>query len=240
MFRQGRKRHRPVADRRAQLAGRGEQLRLLRPAATMQGATTEPGLERVDIKKDGSGCRTVWRSREIAPSVVPKLSLETGLVYTYTKPRARRTGRSVVPHGAQLLHRPHRVPPARGSRPRLQQQLRAGDPGRRRRRLRGRARRAGAVRRRHAAGGPARFGAQGAARSGRGCACWRAAPGGAAAWWRGSAGRTAGWSGGRRSGRGSGAAGAIAAARSGACCAPRAASSPCARSRACATGRRPG
>jgi hypothetical protein len=52
----------------------------------MQGASTEPGLERVDVKKDNSGCRTIWRSREIAPSVVPKLSLETGLVYTYTKP----------------------------------------------------------------------------------------------------------------------------------------------------------
>ena len=27
-----------------------------------------------------------WRSDEIAPSVVPKLSLANGLVYTYTKP----------------------------------------------------------------------------------------------------------------------------------------------------------
>jgi hypothetical protein len=56
------------------------------PAAVMNGASTEPGLERIDVKKDDSGCRTVWRSREIAPSVVPKLSLATGLVYTYTKP----------------------------------------------------------------------------------------------------------------------------------------------------------
>jgi len=32
-------------------------------------------------------CRTVWTSNEIAPSVVPKLSLANGLVYTYTKPR---------------------------------------------------------------------------------------------------------------------------------------------------------
>jgi hypothetical protein len=56
------------------------------PAAVMNGASTEPGLERVDVRKDDSGCRTMWRSREIAPSVVPKLSLETGLVYTYTKP----------------------------------------------------------------------------------------------------------------------------------------------------------
>lgn len=56
------------------------------PAATMDGATTQPGLARVDVRRDGSGCRTVWRSDEIAPTVVPKLSLETGLVYTYTKP----------------------------------------------------------------------------------------------------------------------------------------------------------
>ena len=32
-------------------------------------------------------CRTVWTSEERAPSVVPKLSLANGLVYTYTKPK---------------------------------------------------------------------------------------------------------------------------------------------------------
>jgi hypothetical protein len=56
------------------------------PTATTDGRTTSPGLERVDIKEDLSGCRTVWRSSERAPSVVPKLSLANGLVYTYTKP----------------------------------------------------------------------------------------------------------------------------------------------------------
>jgi hypothetical protein len=56
------------------------------PTATTDGNTTTPGLERVDIKTDLSGCRTVWHSDEIAPSVVPKLSLANGLVYTYTKP----------------------------------------------------------------------------------------------------------------------------------------------------------
>ena len=62
------------------------------PTSTTEGATTEPGLARVDIRKNGEGCRTVWRSNEIAPTVVPKLSLETGLVYTYTKPeRSDRT-----------------------------------------------------------------------------------------------------------------------------------------------------
>jgi hypothetical protein len=32
-------------------------------------------------------CRTMWTSNERAPSVVPKLSLANGLVYTYTKPQ---------------------------------------------------------------------------------------------------------------------------------------------------------
>jgi hypothetical protein len=56
------------------------------PSATMDGRTTTPGLERVDIDPAGRNCRSVWRSNEIAPSVVPKLSAATGLVYTYTKP----------------------------------------------------------------------------------------------------------------------------------------------------------
>jgi hypothetical protein len=37
-------------------------------------------------KQQVSGCRLVWTSNERAPSVVPKLSLTNGLVYTYTKP----------------------------------------------------------------------------------------------------------------------------------------------------------
>lgn len=56
------------------------------PTSTMNGRSTEPGLARVDVRKGNRGCRTVWRSNETAPTVVPKLSLETGLVYTYTKP----------------------------------------------------------------------------------------------------------------------------------------------------------
>jgi hypothetical protein len=53
------------------------------PAATENGRTTTPGLQRVDV--DATGCHTVWRSAETAPSVVPKLSLGAGLLYTYTK-----------------------------------------------------------------------------------------------------------------------------------------------------------
>jgi hypothetical protein len=56
------------------------------PTTTTQGGTTTPGLQRVDIIERGSRCRRVWTSNEIAPSVVPKLSLGNGLIYTYTKP----------------------------------------------------------------------------------------------------------------------------------------------------------
>ena len=56
------------------------------PAATSDGASTTPGLERVTVPRDGDGCRTVWRSEETAPSVVPKLAAGSGLVFSYTKP----------------------------------------------------------------------------------------------------------------------------------------------------------
>jgi hypothetical protein len=55
------------------------------PTSTQGGKTTTPGLERVDLDADGTGCRSVWRSQEIAPTVVPKLSAANGIVYTYTK-----------------------------------------------------------------------------------------------------------------------------------------------------------
>ncbi len=60
------------------------------PAATEGGRTTRPGLQRVDVR--GGRCTTAWRSEEIAPSAVPKLSLANGLLYTYTKP-ARGDGK---------------------------------------------------------------------------------------------------------------------------------------------------
>jgi hypothetical protein len=68
-------------------------------AGQLSGAESVPGLTRVDVvkkkaKKRGKKrkrkaryrCKTVWTSGERAPSVVPKLSLANGLVYTYTKP----------------------------------------------------------------------------------------------------------------------------------------------------------
>jgi hypothetical protein len=57
------------------------------PDATSNGKTTQPGVARVDIKRNGKGCRTVWTSPEISPSTVPKLSLASGLIYLYTKPK---------------------------------------------------------------------------------------------------------------------------------------------------------
>jgi hypothetical protein len=57
------------------------------PDATAGGNTTRPGVARVDIKRNGKGCRTVWTSSEISPSTVPKLSLANGLIYIYTKPK---------------------------------------------------------------------------------------------------------------------------------------------------------
>jgi hypothetical protein len=55
------------------------------PQSTVGPGSTAPGLERVDLDRDGSGCSLTWHSDERAPSVVPKLSLRNGLVYTYTK-----------------------------------------------------------------------------------------------------------------------------------------------------------
>ncbi len=57
------------------------------PPSTMNGGVTAPGLERVDFDRDRHTCHSVWRGNQRAPSVVPKLSLRAGLVYTYTKPR---------------------------------------------------------------------------------------------------------------------------------------------------------
>jgi hypothetical protein len=56
------------------------------PTATNNGALTSPGIVRVDINADGSGCHVVWaNSAERVPTAVSKLSLAAGLLYTYTK-----------------------------------------------------------------------------------------------------------------------------------------------------------
>jgi hypothetical protein len=68
-------------------------------AGDLGGSESVGGLARIDVVKKKRGkharkrkgkarlrCRTAWTSGERAPSVVPKLSLANGLVYTYTKP----------------------------------------------------------------------------------------------------------------------------------------------------------
>jgi hypothetical protein len=55
------------------------------PASTQDGRSTAPGVERVDFDVATRTCRRVWRSEERSPTVVPKLSLATGLVYVYVK-----------------------------------------------------------------------------------------------------------------------------------------------------------
>ena len=56
------------------------------PTSTENGASTEPGIWRVDVRADKRGCRVVWRNDEVrAPSSVPKLNLANGLVYAYEK-----------------------------------------------------------------------------------------------------------------------------------------------------------
>jgi hypothetical protein len=58
------------------------------PFGPTAGAPTRAGFARVDIDKKGTGCKKVWtNTTEAAPSVVPKLSTKTGLIYTYTQNR---------------------------------------------------------------------------------------------------------------------------------------------------------
>jgi len=56
------------------------------PAAVENGGVTAPGLERVDINANGQGCHVVWSNdSERVPSLVSKVSLANGLLYSYTK-----------------------------------------------------------------------------------------------------------------------------------------------------------
>ncbi len=56
------------------------------PNSIAAGQQTAPGFARVDINRNGRGCHLVWtNSTERAPTVVSKLSLANGLIYTYTK-----------------------------------------------------------------------------------------------------------------------------------------------------------
>lgn len=46
---------------------------------------SHPGVVRIDMNEDCTGASIVWESEEASPTVVPKLSTKTGLVYLYTR-----------------------------------------------------------------------------------------------------------------------------------------------------------
>jgi hypothetical protein len=51
------------------------------------GAPTVPGFARVDLNRKGTDCALRWTNTDVAaPSVVPKLSTKTGLIYAYARP----------------------------------------------------------------------------------------------------------------------------------------------------------
>ena len=53
---------------------------------TWNSLPTEPGLARVDVKADGSGCRKAWENRFLrVPSVLGKLSVPAGQFFTMTR-----------------------------------------------------------------------------------------------------------------------------------------------------------
>ena len=54
-----------------------------------------PGLERVDIKKDGTGLVKVWENDQVASMTTPKLSTKTGLVYVLARTHDDQTGADV-------------------------------------------------------------------------------------------------------------------------------------------------
>ena len=47
--------------------------------------TSYPGVTRIDMNADCTGCEVVWESKEASATVVPKLSAGNGLVYLYTR-----------------------------------------------------------------------------------------------------------------------------------------------------------
>jgi hypothetical protein len=53
--------------------------------SSVQGKTTAPGIVRVDLNANSTGCHQVWLNDTLsAPTVVTKLALANGLIYTYT------------------------------------------------------------------------------------------------------------------------------------------------------------
>jgi hypothetical protein len=55
------------------------------PQSLQGGQVSAPGFARIEMNRNGRGCRRGWTTYAVsAPSVVSKLSLANGLIYTYT------------------------------------------------------------------------------------------------------------------------------------------------------------
>ena len=55
------------------------------PQSLQGGQVSQPGFARIEINPNGHGCSHVWTTYQVSvPSVVSKLSLANGLIYTYT------------------------------------------------------------------------------------------------------------------------------------------------------------
>ena len=96
------------------------------------GTLSSPGMDRIDIDKNGAGCHIVWRNTTIrTPSAVSKGDAANGLIYTYRShgPRSAR-GRRVGVGRGRLPHRPTRVATRRRPRRSVQQPLRGHRAGR--------------------------------------------------------------------------------------------------------------
>ncbi len=53
--------------------------------SSVQGKTTTPGFVRIDLNRGGRGCHRVWlNTADSAPTVVSKVALASGLLYSYT------------------------------------------------------------------------------------------------------------------------------------------------------------
>lgn len=59
----------------------------------------EPGLARIDVRRDRSGCDPVWHNREIATTSTVKLSTATGLLYAPVERNRRRRWRDELVMG---------------------------------------------------------------------------------------------------------------------------------------------
>ena len=83
----GRERDRELADHRRALDDRREQLRLPGPVRARTPARYPAGLRPRRRQEERQGVQEKWTNKDVrAPTVVPKLSTKTGLIYTYERP----------------------------------------------------------------------------------------------------------------------------------------------------------